>query len=267
MSPLLLQAPLPSNNPLGMLNERDLISYSFFYCTFALLGAALFFLFERTNVPRRWRVNMTIAGLICLIASTSYVYMQIIYAGQGRLPSRFRYTEWLFTVPLMCTQFYLLLRPAGAQSGSLLRLVLGGLWMISCGFFGENARPEQTILWGAISTLGYLVVLFEIWFGPLARVADRALDRDAQRAYRYLTYFVLVGWAIYPMGYMTLPFNLFESLNLNRNLVYNFGDVLNKVGFGLVVYVMARKSANRASALRRARRVEPAAEAVISSLR
>lgn len=81
--------------------ENDLTGY-----TFALPGAAVFFLLERNKVPKRWRVSLTAAGLIRLIAAVSYFYMQARYAGQGLSPTRFRYTDWLFTVPLMRTQFY-----------------------------------------------------------------------------------------------------------------------------------------------------------------
>lgn len=48
---------------------------------------------------------------------------------------------------------------------------------------------------------------------------------------------------MYPLGYLTRPSNVLETLHLNRNLIYNFGDVINKLGFGLVIYVMARKAA------------------------
>jgi bacteriorhodopsin len=74
---------------------------------------------------------------------------------------------------------------------------------------------------------------------------------EVVRAFNYLGYFILVGWAIYPLGYMTLPGNLLENLPINMNLVYNFGDAINKVGFGLVVYSMARQSQQEA-ALRKA---------------
>ena len=222
--------------------ENDLVGFTFIYSMFALFGAALFFFLERRNVPKRWHANLTVAGLICLVAGISYYYMQGIYLNQHLSPTRFRYVDWLFTVPLMCTQFYLLLRPAGARPASLWRLVLGGIWMVGFGFFGENTNLNRTIIFGAISTLGYLVILYEVWFGPLARVVDRSSNPEVVRAFQYLGYFVLVGWAVYPLGYMTLPFNVFERLNLDRNLVYNFGDVINKVGFGLVVYVMARKA-------------------------
>jgi bacteriorhodopsin len=142
----------------------------------------------------------------------------------------------------MCTQFYLLLRPAGAQPSALWRLFLAGIWMIAFGYFGETTNAYWSILWGSISTLGYLVVIHEIWFGHLAKLADKSSNEEVVRAFTYLGYFVLIGWAIYPLGYMTIPFNVFESLHLNRNLVYNFGDVVNKLGFGLVIYVMARRA-------------------------
>jgi bacteriorhodopsin len=210
---------------------------------FALFGGALFLFLERDNVPRRWHANVTLAGIICLVAGINYYYMQGLYLNTGISPTRFRYVDWLFTVPLMCTQFYLLLRPAGAQPGSLFRLFAGGVWMISFGYFGEATDAYWSIIWGAVSTLGYLVVLYEIWFGPLAKLAEKSSSEEVARAFTYLSYFVLIGWAVYPLGYMTLPFNVFEAINLNRNLVYNFGDVVNKLGFGLVIYVMARKAA------------------------
>lgn len=252
--------PSGTTRPYFYIPENDLVGFTFYFSMFALLGAAVFFFLERRNVPRRWHTNLTVAGLICLVAGISYHYMQGLYINQGVSPTRFRYIDWLFTVPLMCTQFYLLLRSAGARSGSLWRLVGGGVWMIVFGYFGENSGPNQAIIFGSISTLGYLLVLFEVWFGPLARVVDRSTNPEVVRAFYYLSYFVLIGWAVYPLGYMTLPFNLFAKLNLDRNLVYNFGDVVNKVGFGLVVYVMARKAAasdaaNRPAA-RRARHLE-----------
>ncbi|TAE54431.1 MAG: rhodopsin, partial [Bacteroidetes bacterium] len=56
--------------------------------------------------------------------------------------------------------------------------------------------------------------------------------------------FVLVGWAIYPLGYMTMPGNLLDGM-FNLDLIYNIGDAVNKIGFGLVVYQVAVNSTQR----------------------
>ncbi|MBC8084133.1 MAG: bacteriorhodopsin [Hymenobacter sp.] len=241
---LQLAAPSAPNTlrPYYLALENDLVGSTFFFSMFALFGGALFLFLERRNVPKRWHANVTLAGVICFIAGASYYYMQGMYLNTGVAPTRFRYVDWLFTVPMMCTQFYLLLRPAGARPASLVRLLVGGVWMIAFGYFGETRDAYWAILWGTIATAGYLLVLYEIWFGPLAKLADTSTNEEVVRAFHALSYFVLIGWAVYPLGYMTLPFNVFEALHLNRNLVYNFGDVINKLGFGLVLYTMARKA-------------------------
>ncbi|TGE19715.1 bacteriorhodopsin [Hymenobacter elongatus] len=244
MLPLLLSistaAPVLTR-PYYYVADNDLIGVTFFFSMFAMLGASLFFLVERGNVPRRWRLTMTLASLVCLIAGGSYYFMLGMYLNLGLSPTRFRYIDWVFTVPLMCSQFYLLLRPLGAPVSSLWRLLLAAIWMIGFGFVGETSPGYWSILWGSIALLGYMVILHEIWFGPLARLVDACPDEEVVQAFSYLSYFILIGWVIYPLGYVTIPMNLFERLHLNHDLVYNFGDVLNKVGFGLVIYTMARK--------------------------
>ncbi|MGY8948181.1 MAG: bacteriorhodopsin, partial [Flavobacteriales bacterium] len=59
-----------------------------------------------------------------------------------------------------------------------------------------------------------------------------------------LCWFVLVGWAIYPIGYMAGTadgqwYSFVGDLGLNMDIIYNIGDAVNKIGFGLVVYQLA----------------------------
>jgi bacteriorhodopsin len=60
-----------------------------------------------------------------------------------------------------------------------------------------------------------------------------------------LAWFVLVGWAIYPIGYMAMPGGWLgpDGAGLltpgSMDLIYNLGDAINKIGFGLVVYMIA----------------------------
>ena len=61
---------------------------------------------------------------------------------------------------------------------------------------------------------------------------------------RMLQWFVLVGWAIYPLGYMMGTDGWYTGfvagLPLDMDIVYNIGDAINKIGFGMAVWTAAR---------------------------
>ena len=62
------------------------------------------------------------------------------------------------------------------------------------------------------------------------------------------SWFVLVGWAIYPIGYIAGTegglFGMKVLEGLSMDIVYNIGDAINKIGFGLVIYSLAVSSAD-----------------------
>jgi sensory rhodopsin len=63
--------------------------------------------------------------------------------------------------------------------------------------------------------------------------------------------FVLIGWAIYPLGYLMGTANgqwysFMGNTGIDMNVVYNIGDAINKIGFGLVVYSLAVSSTKEA---------------------
>ena len=88
-----------------------------------------------------------------------------------------------------------------------------------------------------------------IWYGEVAQLAKSA-GPQVQKATRVLAWFVLVGWAIYPLGYMLgTPGGLFgialvddpAAASHSMDIVYNIADAINKIGFGLVIYGLSRK--------------------------
>jgi bacteriorhodopsin len=44
--------------------------------------------------------------------------------------------------------------------------------------------------------------------------------------------FILIGWAIYPIGFLMA----YSGYGEVREIFYNVADVINKVGFGLAAY-------------------------------
>ena len=94
-----------------------------------------------------------------------------------------------------------------------------------------------------LSTVGYLYVLYTAWFGEVAQLAANSKSEVIEKGVRALAWFVLVGWAIYPIGYMCMDGGwlntAFGWTSQNVDLFYNIADAINKIGFGLVVYNIA----------------------------
>ena len=58
-----------------------------------------------------------------------------------------------------------------------------------------------------------------------------------------LQWFVLVGWAIYPIGYMAGTDGWYTFVAIDEgamNIIYNVGDAINKIGFGMAVWYAAK---------------------------
>jgi bacteriorhodopsin len=246
-----------------MIPKDDPIAFTFFTGYMAMLAASVFFFFERSTVDEKWKTSLLVSGLITGIASVHYYYMRDYYVSTGTNPTALRYIDWTLTVPLMCVEFYLLLRPAGAKTSFMWKLIFASAFMLITGYIGEafvplnadgTAGPGATthsVLWGVISTLGYIYVLYSAWAGEAKQLADLSNSTAVKSGIKALAWFVLVGWAIYPIGYMCMPGGWLNiSLgwqSQNVDLFYNIADAVNKIGFGLVVYSIAKaESAKKA---------------------
>lgn len=229
------------------LPQGDFVTFTFLLGTMAMFAAGFFFMFERSSVPARWRTSLLVASLITVIAGANYALMSSLWLLDRVSPAEFRYLDWFLTVPLICLQFYLLLDASGARPGRgvVWRLLTASLWMLGAGYIGQVKQPEQSVLWGAVSSVGYAMVLFEISFGEAQALSSRTDDPRAKGTFDLLFWFILLGWGIYPLGYMTNRGNLLAGLAdpFHIDVIYNVGDAVNKIGFGLVVWNLARQAA------------------------
>lgn len=234
----------------------DPIAFTFFTGYMAMLASSVFFFVERGSVDGKWKLSMLISALITGIAAVHYYYMRDYYLATGQTPTALRYIDWTLTVPLMCVEFYLLTKAAGAKKSLLYKLILASVLMLVAGYIGEafnSGNGSGVAIWGAISTIGYIYVLYTAWFGEVAQLAKNSGDVAVTKGINALGWFVLVGWAIYPIGYMCMPGGWlntglgWESSNID--LFYNIADAVNKIGFGLVVYNIAISSKKTATSI------------------
>jgi len=226
------------------------VAFTFFIGTMAMMAASVFFFFELNNTSQKWRTSVLVSGIITFIAAIHYYYMREYNLATGESPTFFRYVDWILTVPLMCVEFYLITKKAGAKISLLWKLIFASLLMLITGYIGETIDRENSVLWGIISGAAYFYIAYLIWFGEVAKLAQTAGPQVA-KATRALAWFVLVGWAIYPLGYILgTPGGLFgiqlvsdpAAASQAMDIVYNIADAINKIGFGLVIYMLSRSS-------------------------
>lgn len=221
------------------------VAFTFFVGTMAMMAACVFFFFEMSNVDKKWRTSILVSGLITFIAAVHYYYMRGYHLETGESPIFFRYVDWILTVPLMCVEFYLITKKAGAKIGLLWKLIFASVVMLVTGYIGEAiyGQETQSWFWGLLSGIAYFYIVYLVWFGEVAKLANSA-GSAVKQAVRTLGWFVLVGWAIYPVGYIAGTAGGFFGVpmfqGLSMDIVYNIGDAINKIGFGLVIYALAQ---------------------------
>ena len=219
--------------------QDDYVGFTFFVGCMAMMAASAFFFFSMNSFDRKWRTSILVSGLITFIAAVHYWYMRDYWVTNAESPTFFRYIDWVLTVPLMCVEFYLILKVAGAKKSLMWRLIFASVIMLVTGYFGEAVYRDSAQVWGLIS---------EIWSGSDKKLAEKA-GGSVLAAHKTLCWFVLVGWAIYPLGYMAGTPGWYDALNgtLSMDVIYNIGDAINKIGFGLVIYGLATNSTSNST--------------------
>ena len=219
------------------LSENDNVGISFWIATAMMLASTVFFLVERSNVAPKWRTSMTVAALVTGVAWYHYTYMRDHWIMTGESPLVLRYVDWLITVPLQVSEFYLILAAVGVASVALFwRLVGASIIMLVAGFLGESGAIDSWLGFG-IGVLAWAYIIYEIWMGD-AKEASKDASEGTQFAFRAMAIILTMGWAIYPIGYVYGMDGDTDAIN-NLNILYNIADVLNKTAFGLMVWYAA----------------------------
>lgn len=220
---------------------QTLVLYTFMTTFIGMIAAALFFFMQRSSVIPEYRSAMTLSGVILTIAAINYFYMKNIYlggleSGAAVFPTEFRYIDWFLTVPLMLIKFPVLLGLGPKGRHFLMILVTLAILMIVTGLVGELNPNDNVIHYGTfgVGCVAWLLIVALLFFA-LSDLPDE-VDPVTQRAIRHMSLFVLIGWSIYPVGYLAPAFGLPADM---RELLYNVGDLINKIGLALFVLAAA----------------------------
>jgi bacteriorhodopsin len=219
------------------LSTSDMTGVSFWLVTAAMLAATVFFFVERDRVHGKWKTSLSVAGLVTGVAFWHYLYMRGVWVDTGTSPTVYRYIDWLITVPLQIIEFYLILKVCtNVGSGLFWKLLSASVLMLVFGFVGETGGASANLM-GILGVIAWLYIIYEVFMGEAGKLNAASGNAAAQSAFNSIRWIVTIGWAIYPIGYWV---GVGTNADMaSANLIYNYADFINKIAFGLAIYVAA----------------------------
>ena len=238
----------------------QLVTFFLFFVGYISMGAAfVFFMSERSNVGKEHRTTMTISALIVGIAAFHYYYMRGVYVDHQVVSIEYRYMDWIITVPLMALKFPSLVGKDAITDEKFLGMgftgvcFTGALIMISFGYLGEAGLLMEGSTGGIAGLVlggvgwGMIIVATGTPWTSGKGVDNDKIAPELLWSANALRWFIVVGWIIYPLGYLFSPkadiIDLGGDGELLMGIAYNIADMINKIGFGVVAWMGAKKAA------------------------
>lgn len=244
----------------GVVGVFPLVTYFLLIvATYSFLGTFIFALVSRTSPQGHASLPLLLTAVIAAISGFSYYRIQGYYHDMlaelatvvnpsDRLVliresynaiGQFRYMDWSITIPLLLIQVALMakLQPA-VRTQTVIRLVAGSFFMALTGYIGHQQLAFDNeiligpkLIWGAISLLGYGVVVYTLL--PIWKQLVSEARPNLVYTYRLITYALGFFSVVYPLGY------LLTCIDIDFNwihIAYTIADVSTKIGIGLVIY-------------------------------
>lgn len=232
--------------------------YNAFSFTFASMFAAfIFFVLARPTLAPQYRSAMIMSALVVAVAgyhyfrifeswSAAYTLQDGIYVATGvPFNDAYRYIDWLLTVPLLVAELIFVINPR--NRGKLtFTLATAAALMVILGYPGEISADNGTrALWGFISTLPFLYIVYALFTG----LGSSMKEQTPQVAVliRNTRLLLLATWGFYPIVYMLPFFGVAGAAALVAIQVgYCIADVAAKAGYGLMIYAIANEKSKAA---------------------
>ena len=248
--------------------QYEVIRHAFSFTAAVFAASLIYFSMSARSVIPRFRNTAYISAVVMVSAflelgalwvmwNGAYTYdaetMKYVLLDGQVFSNGYRYANWLIDVPMLLTQFVVVLGFVGAAFFERWRkLTALGVLMILTGYVGQYYEPQVSgfadgnglpfWIWGGISWIfffGLLVVANKAYKDGVSTLCDEAA-KEMKLAWTILS----VTWFLYGFAYMVpgIPgINQSADWVVIRQLAYTFADVVSKTVFGVVLARVAMK--------------------------
>lgn len=226
---------------------------------FAVMLAALFyFILTMRTVAPRYRISSVLSVVVMVSAFLILYFQQASWvnafsfneasglyeriAGADLFTNGYRYLNWLIDVPMLLFQILFIVQISKSQRSRLRNwFFFSGAMMIITGYIGqfyETTNTTALLVWGAISTVFFVHVLYLMY-----RVIHEGKQEMVPAASRIMTgiwWLFVVSWMLYPGGYLMPVLMNSEAGVVGRQITYTVADISSKVVYGVLLTQVAQ---------------------------
>jgi bacteriorhodopsin len=236
----------------------DIVSHTLTLGFGVMLAALLYFVLSMRDLAPRYRISSVLSGVVMVSAFLILFFQQqswlnaFAYNASTGLYERisdarlftngFRYLNWLIDVPILLLQILFVVE-ISRQNRAKLRnwFFFSGSMMIITGYIGqfyETSNTTALLVWGAISTVFFVHVLYLIY--KVIADAKSNLPAPAAKVMGTIWWLFLISWMLYPGGYLMPVLMNSEAGVVGRQLTYTVADISSKVIYGVLLGVVAK---------------------------
>jgi sensory rhodopsin len=230
-------------------------SYTFEFALICMIAATIYFVLERYSLSNEYKPISTLAILTTSLAVIEYFNMRDFFTLENlskenlNYPTEYRYITWLIATPIMLYTYFVLTKLSKTNKPIVILTLSLNFSMIVTGYFAESTYSNG--LMPIMFAYSMFAAGFACWIGivfifmstlpKLVSAQNNAGTNNCLKCLGVLQKLVLYGWAIYPLGLFITFFDASVETALIREIIYNFGDLFNKIGFSLICFFCAKK--------------------------
>jgi len=221
---------------------------------FAAQAAGLvYFLTTLKDLAPRYRMASVLGSIVMVSAfllllaqslswqNTFVLQNDVFVRGETIFSNGFRYLNWLIDVPLLLLQLVIVLGLTAVAARRLGILFVGsGAAMIVLGYIGqfyETSNLTALWVWGAVSTIFYIVLLFLTW----TRIGEALpkMPQSAAGTMKSIRWIFIIFWTFYPIAYILPAILPTADGVVARQLLFTTADIVAKVIYGVMITKVA----------------------------
>lgn len=246
--------------------QYEVIRHAFSF-TAAVFAASLFyFALTIQQATAKYRTTFIISGVVMVSATLELLQLWLLWnqsfefnmetmtysRTEGAVFSNgYRYANWLIDVPMLLTQFLVVLQFTGKEFVSRwAKLTLTGAAMILLGYVGQYYEPQVAgflegpktpfFVWGGLSWLTFFYLLWVA--NDSVKIGSQTLSPEARGPMQNAWRLLFVTWFLYGFVYLVpaIPgINQSADRVVIRQIGYTFADVVSKTVFGVLLSQVA----------------------------